>query len=58
MRGMLLWQELLQIASELSFSEDVDQLMWQFSSTGRYLVQTLYAIVNYRGVRQIYTQGV
>jgi hypothetical protein len=52
---MLLWQELLQIASEICFSEEPDQMIWQFSSTGRYSVQTLYAVVNDRGVRQIFT---
>jgi hypothetical protein len=54
-RVMLLWQELLQIASEICFSEEPDQMIWQFSSTGRYSVQTLYAVVNDRGVRQIFT---
>jgi hypothetical protein len=41
-----LWHELLQIASDITFREEVDQPIWQFSSSGRFSVQTLYAVVN------------
>jgi hypothetical protein len=54
-RGMMLLQELLQIASDIAFRDEPDQMIWQFSSAGRYLVQTLYGVVNDRGVKQIFT---
>jgi hypothetical protein len=30
-------------------------IIWQFASAGRYSVQTLYVIINDRGINQIYT---
>jgi hypothetical protein len=54
-RGMRLWQELLQIASDIAFRDESDQMIWQFSLTERYSVQTLYGVVNDRGIKQIFT---
>jgi hypothetical protein len=49
---MAQWLEVLQIAESLVFSDAEDAIIWQYSSSGKYAVQTLYAIVNERGVRQ------
>jgi hypothetical protein len=51
----MLWQELLQIASKVAFRDAPNQMIWQFSSTMRYSVQTLYGVVNDRRVKQIFT---
>jgi hypothetical protein len=48
-----LWQEVVQIASSLSLSGDDDAMIWKFTS-GRFLVQYLYVVINDRGVRQVY----
>jgi hypothetical protein len=49
-RGILSqWEEVDQIASSIQFSEEEDVIIWQFNSSGIYLVQSLYAIVNFRG---------
>jgi hypothetical protein len=55
MRGMRLWQELLQIASDIVFTDEPNRMIWQFNSVGKYSVQTLYGVVNDKGVQQIYT---
>jgi hypothetical protein len=39
----------------IQFFEDDDAIIWQYNSTGRYSVQSLYTIVNNRGVKQVYT---
>ena len=52
---MNLWEELLAIASSISFSEEKDSLIWELNSQGVYSVQTLYAIVSVRGIKQVYT---
>jgi hypothetical protein len=49
------WHELIQIASNIQFSNDMDAIIWEFDSNGRYSVQSLYAIVNFRGVKHVYT---
>jgi len=53
---MNLWEELLAIASSISFSEEKDSLIWELNSQDVYSVQTLYAIVSFRGIKQVYTQ--
>jgi hypothetical protein len=47
------WLETLQIAESLHFWNDA--IIWQYSSTEKYLVQTLYAVVSDRGVKQVFT---
>jgi hypothetical protein len=52
---MALWLEVVQIASGLQFTEEEDVIIWQFASPGKYSVQTLYSVINDRGIKQIYT---
>ena len=40
-RLMLLWEELLQIASTIEFSDNDDDIIWQYDSKGKYSVQSL-----------------
>jgi hypothetical protein len=49
------WYEVLQIASSIQFSDEEDAIVWQYQSSGKFSVQTLYTIVNNRGVQQIFT---
>jgi hypothetical protein len=46
---MYQWHDLVQISYSIQFSKDDDAIIWQYNSTGRYLVQSLYAIINNRG---------
>jgi hypothetical protein len=55
-RLMNQWHELVQIASNVQFNDEDDSIIWKFNSSGKYSVQSLYAIINDRGVRQVYTQ--
>jgi hypothetical protein len=50
-RLMLQWEELLQICSSIQFTEERDAIIWQFDSSGKYSVQSLYDIVSDRGVK-------
>jgi hypothetical protein len=49
------WDELIQIASGIELTEEEDAIIWQYSSNGKFSVQTLYAIINDMGVWQGYT---
>jgi hypothetical protein len=37
-RVMNLWHELVKIASSISFNEEEDDIVWQYNSSGKYLV--------------------
>jgi hypothetical protein len=55
-KAMNFWYELLQVANGIHFTgEEDDVIVWQFNSTRRYFVQSLYAVINDRGVSQIFT---
>jgi hypothetical protein len=50
-----LWYELIQIASDIQFGDEEDAIIWQFHSSGKYSVKSLYVVINDRGIRQVYT---
>jgi hypothetical protein len=54
-RNLSLWYELLQIASDIHFSDEEDAIVWQFYSSGKYSMQSLYAVINDSGNKQVYT---
>lgn len=53
-RMMELWYELEVIVSSVSFNNDTDSLVWQYTASGSYTTTSLYAIINYRGVTPIF----
>jgi hypothetical protein len=52
---MNLCHEVMQIASDIHFSEEEEAIIWQFASSGRYSMQSVYAVVNDRGIKQVHT---
>jgi hypothetical protein len=54
-RLMQQWLEPKQIVEDVHFEEENDCIIWQYSSSGKYSMQTLYAVINNNGVRQVYT---
>jgi hypothetical protein len=50
-----MWLELIQIVSVVEFTDDEDSIIWQYESSGKFSVQSLYAVINNRGVRPVYT---
>jgi hypothetical protein len=52
---MTQWEELTQIVNCIHLSDEEDVIVWHYTSSCVYSAQSLYAIVNNRGVRQIYT---
>ena len=53
-----LWEEVCQLASTIKFSEEEDSMIWQFSSKGIYNVQSLYKIINFRGIQPVLVSSV
>lgn len=53
-----LWEEVVQLASTIVFTDDPDSLVWQFSSNGIYSSQSLYKVINCRGVIPVHEPAV
>jgi hypothetical protein len=51
---MELWEEVKQIASSIQLKDEVDSIIRQFNSLGKYSIQLLYVVLNDRGLRQVY----
>jgi len=50
---MLMWEDLSSVGDSIVLTEEDDSIMWSFSSNGQYSVQSLYAIINHRGVTPV-----
>jgi hypothetical protein len=52
------WLEIVQIASTFVFSEEEDALIWKFNSNEIYSSQSLYRIINFRGVTPVHSPSI
>jgi len=57
-RLMLMWQALSSVGDSIRLTEEEDTILWSFSSNGHYSVQSLYAIINHRGVTPVFIHAV
>jgi hypothetical protein len=57
-RLMNKWLEIVQLASTICFSEEEDSLIWQFNSKGIYSSQSLYRLINFRGILPVHVPAV
>jgi hypothetical protein len=55
---MNLWFDLVSVTEEVSLSTETDQIIWSFSSTGKFSVQSLYAVINHHGVKPVLVHAV
>ena len=55
---MHLWYELLEVVESISLLNEQDQIIWSFSSNGKFSVRPRYAVINHRGVMPVYVHAV
>ena len=55
---MNLWLELCSLLESVSLSEEEDQILWHYTSSGKYSVQSLYAVINHRGVTPMFVGSI
>jgi hypothetical protein len=55
---MIQWQEILEVARSISFSNEDNQLLLQYNSSRIYSSSSLYAIINFRGIAHVYLPAV
>jgi hypothetical protein len=53
-----IWQELLAVVENVELKDETDSLVWCYSQSGVYSVQTFYAIINFRGVKPMFVHAV
>jgi hypothetical protein len=50
-RLLLMWKELVGLVFKIESIDEEDALVWQFQSSGIYSSQSLYVVINFRGVK-------
>lgn len=48
-----IWEEVVQLPSTITFTDEEGSLIWKFNSRGTYSVQSLYKVVNFRGIKPV-----
>jgi hypothetical protein len=46
------------LGKSVALTDEEDQIIWSFNSNGRYFVQSLYAVINHRGVVPVFVQAI
>jgi len=49
------WMSLVAIAESITYTNDCDSIVWTFSSSGKFSVQSMYNTVSFRGIQPVYT---
>jgi hypothetical protein len=52
------WLEVVELVATVQFTEEADEMVWQFSSSGIYSSQSLYRIINFRGIMPVHVSAV
>lgn len=52
------WLELVELTAMVQFSEEEDEMVWQFNSSGVCSSQSLYKIINFRGIKTVHVSAV
>jgi hypothetical protein len=50
--------EVIQLASTIVLNDEEDSLVWQFNTNGVYSSQSLYKVINHRGVLPVYVSAI
>jgi hypothetical protein len=53
-----LWEEVINIASPINFTNEEDKSVWQFQSSGLYSSHSLYRVINFRGVIPVFIPAI
>jgi hypothetical protein len=52
------WLEVVELASTVTLTNEEDEMIWQFTSSGVYSSQSLYEIINFRGINTVHVSAV
>jgi hypothetical protein len=52
------WLDIVELVSTVQFSEDEDEMVWNFNTSGVYSSQSLYRVINFRGITTVHVSAV
>jgi hypothetical protein len=57
-RMLEIWDELMIVVENVVLWNETDALVWGYNSVGVYSSQSMYVVINYRGVTPVYVPAV
>jgi hypothetical protein len=55
---MSMWWELCSLVEGTSLTDEEDQILWSYTLNDSYSVQSLYAVINCRGVTPVFVHAI
>ena len=52
------WLEVVELMSTIQLIDEEDEMVWQFSTSGIYSSQSLYKVINFRGIKPVHVSTV
>jgi len=52
------WLEVVELVATIHLFNEEDEMVWNFNSSGVYSSQSLYKIINFRGIKSIHVSTV
>jgi hypothetical protein len=52
------WLDIIELVSTIQFTNEEDEMIWHFNSSGIYSSQSLYKIINFRGIKPVHVSAV
>jgi hypothetical protein len=52
------WLDIVELVATIQFSEEEDEMVWHFNSNGVYSSQSLYKVINFRGIQPVHVSAV
>jgi hypothetical protein len=52
------WLDIVELVSTIRFTDEEDDMIWHFSSNGVYSSQSLYKVINFRGIKNVHVSAV
>ena len=52
------WLDIVELVATVQFYEEEDEMIWNFNTSGVYSSQSLYRIINFRGIKTVHVSAV
>jgi hypothetical protein len=52
------WLDIVELVATIHFSDDEDEMLWMFNSSGIYSSESLCKIINFRGIKSVHVSVV
>jgi hypothetical protein len=52
------WPEVVELVATVQLIDEENEMIWQFTSSGVYSSESLYKIINFRGIKHVHVSAI